>query len=41
MGIYALNESIAISRSRDKFRALQLLARKGIPMPLTSFCPVT
>lgn len=37
MGIYTVNESIAISRSRDKFRALQLLARKGIPMPLTSF----
>jgi ribosomal protein S6--L-glutamate ligase len=37
MGIYTLNESIAISRSRDKFRALQLLARKGIPMPLSSF----
>lgn len=37
MGMYPLNESIAISRSRDKFRALQLLARKGIPMPLTSF----
>lgn len=37
MGIYTVNESIAISRSRDKFRALQLLARKGIPMPLSSF----
>lgn len=37
MGIYTLNESIAISRSRDKFRSLQLLARKGIPMPLTGF----
>lgn len=37
MGIYTLNESIAISRSRDKFRALQLLARKGIPMPVSSF----
>jgi ribosomal protein S6--L-glutamate ligase len=37
MGIYTVNESIAISRSRDKFRSLQLLARKGIPMPLTSF----
>ena len=37
MGIYSLNESIAIARSRDKFRALQLLARKGIPMPLTGF----
>lgn len=37
MGIYTLNESIAIARSRDKFRSLQLLARKGLPMPLTSF----
>ena len=37
MGIYTLNESIAIARSRDKFRSLQLLARKGIPMPLSSF----
>ncbi|KTC98959.1 glutathione synthase, ribosomal protein S6 modification protein [Legionella geestiana] len=37
MGMYSINESIAICRSRDKFRALQLLARKGIPMPLTSF----
>jgi ribosomal protein S6--L-glutamate ligase len=37
MGIYTVNESIAISRSRDKFRSLQLLARKGIPMPLSSF----
>jgi ribosomal protein S6--L-glutamate ligase len=37
MGMYSLNASIAISRSRDKFRALQLLARKDIPMPLTGF----
>ena len=37
MGIYTLNKSIAISRSRDKFRSLQLLARKGLPMPMTSF----
>ena len=37
MGIYVLNESIAIARSRDKFRSLQLLARKGIAMPLTGF----
>ena len=37
MGIYTINASIAISRSRDKFRALQLLSRKGIPMPLSSF----
>ncbi|MFY7698160.1 MAG: 30S ribosomal protein S6--L-glutamate ligase [Legionella sp.] len=37
MGIYSLNESISIARSRDKFRSLQLLARKGIPMPMTTF----
>ena len=37
MGMYSVNESIAISRSRDKFRSLQLLARKGIPMPSTGF----
>lgn len=37
MGMYTLNESIAISRARDKFRSLQLLARRGIPMPLTCF----
>lgn len=37
MGMYALNVSIAIARSRDKFRSLQILARKGIPMPLTTF----
>lgn len=37
MGMYSLNESIAIARSRDKFRSLQLLARKGIAMPLTGF----
>lgn len=37
MGFYTLNESIAISRARDKFRSLQILARKGVPMPLTCF----
>jgi ribosomal protein S6--L-glutamate ligase len=37
MGVYTLNQSLAIARSRDKFRSLQLLARKGIPMPLTGF----
>lgn len=37
MGIYTVNESIAISRARDKFRSLQLLARKGVPLPLTCF----
>lgn len=37
MGMYTLNASLAIMRSRDKFRSLQLLARKGLPMPLTGF----
>ena len=37
MGVYCLNESVAISRARDKLRALQLLARKGIGMPVTGF----
>lgn len=37
MGVYSVNESVAIVRSRDKLRALQLLARKGIGMPVTAF----
>jgi ribosomal protein S6--L-glutamate ligase len=37
MGAYTLNESVAITRSRNKLRALQLLARKGIGMPVTGF----
>ncbi|ORE89586.1 ribosomal protein S6 glutaminyl transferase [Oceanococcus atlanticus] len=37
MGVYPLNESVAITRSRDKLRAHQLLARKGIGMPVTGF----
>jgi ribosomal protein S6--L-glutamate ligase len=37
MGVYAVNESVAISRSRDKLRSLQLLARKGIGIPDTGF----
>src|SRR5690606_10783831 len=32
-----LNDSIGISRSRDKLRSMQLLARKGIGMPITGF----
>ena len=35
MGIYTLNKSQAISRSRDKLRSLQILARKGIGLPVT------
>ena len=37
MGAYPANESVAISRSRDKLRSLQLLARKGIGLPVTGF----
>ena len=34
---YPLNESVAITRARDKLRSLQLLARKGIGLPVTGF----
>lgn len=37
MGVYCLTESIALGRSRDKLRALQLLSRKDIGMPATGF----
>jgi hypothetical protein len=33
MGVYPANESQAITRSRDKLRCLQLLARQGIGLP--------
>ncbi len=35
LGSYPLNESVAISRARDKLRSMQLLARKGIDLPVT------
>ncbi|HHM05263.1 MAG TPA: 30S ribosomal protein S6--L-glutamate ligase [Gammaproteobacteria bacterium] len=37
MGVAPLNESVAISRARDKLRSLQLLSRKGIGLPVTGF----
>lgn len=37
MNVYPLNESVAITRSRDKLRATQLLARRGIGLPVTGF----
>jgi len=37
MGVYPLNESVAITRSRDKLRSMQLLSRKGIGLPVTGF----
>jgi ribosomal protein S6--L-glutamate ligase len=36
-GVFPLNESVAIGRSRDKLRAVQLLAREGIGLPVTAF----
>lgn len=36
-GIYTINSSVAISRSRDKLRSLQLLSQKGLPLPTTGF----
>jgi len=37
MGTYTLVESVALSRSRDKLRSMQLLSRKGIGLPVTGF----
>ncbi|MEX0606829.1 MAG: 30S ribosomal protein S6--L-glutamate ligase, partial [Halofilum sp. (in: g-proteobacteria)] len=37
MGVFPVNESVAITRSRDKLRATQLLARRGIGLPVTGF----
>lgn len=37
MGVYPLNESVAIGRSRDKLRSMQILAREGIGLPVTTF----
>jgi ribosomal protein S6--L-glutamate ligase len=41
MNVYSVNESVAISRSRDKLRSLQLLSRKGIGLPVTGFAHST
>lgn len=41
MGVYPAVESQAISRSRDKLRALQLLAAEGVGLPVTSFAHST
>lgn len=41
IGVFCLNESVPISRSRDKLRSLQLLARKGIGLPVTGFAHST
>lgn len=37
MGVYSINSSLAITRSRDKLRSHQLLSMKGLDMPVTGF----
>ncbi|MEM7675183.1 MAG: 30S ribosomal protein S6--L-glutamate ligase [Myxococcota bacterium] len=37
MGVYTVNTSQAITRSRDKLRSMQLLARDGLGLPITGF----
>ena len=41
MDVFPTNESQAITRSRDKLRSLQLLAREGIGLPVTGFAHST
>ncbi len=41
MNVYPVNESQAIDRSRDKLRSLQLMARSGVGLPVTSFAHST
>jgi ribosomal protein S6--L-glutamate ligase len=41
LGVWSLNESVAIVRSRDKLRSLQILARHGIGLPVTAFAHET
>ncbi|MBC7714093.1 MAG: 30S ribosomal protein S6--L-glutamate ligase [Rhizobacter sp.] len=41
MGVFSLNESVAIARARDKLRSLQLLSRKGLGLPVTGFAHST
>lgn len=41
MGVYTVNPSQAIARSRDKLRSLQLLSRKGIGLPVTGIANET
>ncbi len=41
MGVYALNDSMSITRSRDKLRALQILSRSGVGLPTTSYAHST
>jgi len=37
MNVFCVNESVAITRARDKLRCFQLLSKKGIGLPITGF----
>ena len=41
MGVYSVNSSNAIGRSRDKLRSLQILGKRNLPLPKTSFAHST
>ena len=41
MNVFSTNESQAISRSRDKLRSMQILAREGVGLPVTGFAHAT
>ncbi|MBX9621488.1 MAG: 30S ribosomal protein S6--L-glutamate ligase [Alphaproteobacteria bacterium] len=41
MGVWPLNDAVSIGRSRDKLRCMQILARRGIGLPLTGFAHST
>jgi ribosomal protein S6--L-glutamate ligase len=41
MGVFSSNGSQAISRSRDKLRCLQILAREGVGLPVTGYANTT
>jgi ribosomal protein S6--L-glutamate ligase len=41
MGVLCANDSDPISRSRDKLKATQILAKKGVGLPITSFAHST
>ncbi|NJN31743.1 MAG: 30S ribosomal protein S6--L-glutamate ligase [Synechococcales cyanobacterium RM1_1_8] len=41
MGTFVANDSQAISRSRDKLRSLQILAKQGLGLPITGFAHST
>jgi len=37
MNVFCVNESVGITRARDKLRSLQTLSQKGIGLPITGF----